>query len=220
MTVLLLDIDGVVNYPQQEINEDIKWLLQERNPYFVTGNSFGKSKEILGGLPFSFIFCNNSDEMRTDDGILIWRESKIDPLPNIQPFLCSQFVEINNNNIEWRNPRFVNFSMIGRYATKEERDSHDNSWRDVFIDRIKNKFDVEAVKGGQISVDIFSKGADKSRAIRWINEVMNKDVVFIGDKTDKGGNDYPIVEYCNNNPRNKWFKTSGVEETAEILREL
>lgn len=211
MKVVLLDIDGVVCNPQEPISDEMRKAIEEHIVYFVTGNSYTRAVDLVGNYP---IFCNMADELRLD-GKLLWRDIVTPPLPYIEfgrpPANCS---------IDWRSPKFVNYSQVGRYATSEERLAHDNSWRSQFITYIKIFHEgVEAVLGGEVSVDIYSKGADKSRAGLWLNE-QGYTFTFIGDRTDYGGNDYPLVEYCEANPQNRWFKSNSPNHTIELLASI
>lgn len=226
MKALLLDIDGVVCEPQQPMTKEMDHVLRKINGetmevFFVTGNSYTKAADMIGAK--WRIFCNNADELRRQ-GVLHWQDTETPPLPNIQIELYSffsKFSSARNNQIEWRSPRFVNVSLLGRYATKQERSNAEQSWKGGLITQLApfGAMDkLEVVIGGQVSVDIYSKGADKARAGKWLTD-HGYEFFFIGDKTDKGGNDYPLVEYCEKTG-NKWFKASGVEETKKLIEAL
>ena len=59
--------------------------------------------------------------------------------------------------------------------------------------------DIEAVIGGQISIDIAPKGNDKSQVLQHIqSEQPNEQYCFIGDRTMLGGNDYPLANLMSN----------------------
>lgn len=218
--VLLLDIDGVLNEPQQPISDDMRakiTMVSFVMPiYFVTGNSFTKSIDILGWHGFAGIFCNNGDELRDKYGYCQWRDDVTPPLPQID------LIYKANNSIEWRSPRFVNYCPIGRYATLEQRAEHVDNWRDLFVSWVTEHFpDVECATGGAVSVDIYSRGADKARAAKYLNE-QGYNFIFIGDKTAPGGNDYCIRKYCENNGgnKNKVFTSNGTANTMELLDKI
>jgi phosphomannomutase len=50
---------------------------------------------------------------------------------------------------------------------------------------------LEIAIGGQISIDIYPTGLNKTRCLQYI-ENMYDEIHFIGDKTMEGGNDYEI----------------------------
>jgi phosphomannomutase len=47
---------------------------------------------------------------------------------------------------------------------------------------------------GQISIDIFPVGWDKTYCLRHVEKDGFQEIHFFGDKTHKGGNDYEIYE--------------------------
>jgi len=219
--VLLLDIDGVVCHPQEPMSPEMAQKINlihyktHGNVYFVTGNTYTKAVDLVGG---GKIFCNNADELR-EDGRLLWRDEVTPPLPVIHELnLLRAEYNSPNNKIEWRGPRFANVCPLGRFATKEQRDNHDASWRERWIKGVMHDHpEIEASIGGQVSVDIYSKGADKSRAAKYIND-LGKPFIFIGDKTTPVGNDYPIIKYCETSEiKNVCLTTDGPETTMKYL---
>ncbi|HEV7951897.1 MAG TPA: HAD-IIB family hydrolase, partial [Candidatus Saccharimonadales bacterium] len=55
--------------------------------------------------------------------------------------------------------------------------------------------DLEARAGGTTSVDVTLKGVDKAYGMKHLIEaagVSMEEILFIGDKLDEGGNDYPV----------------------------
>ena len=77
--------------------------------------------------------------------------------------------------------------------------------------------------GGQISIDIYPKGMDKSQIFDVIKQerlIQPDEYIFIGDRTEKGGNDYPLVKLMNKIDNCSTFQTEGWEETQKILEKL
>lgn len=225
-TVVLLDIDGVLNEAQQPITlcmqQKLQQLARHRDIYFVTGNSYTKSVDLLNGPigMFAGIFCNGAEELRTMRGKLVWQDTESPVLPQMQMIICNYLSGQQNNSIDWRTPRMVNVSRVGRFASKEQRKLDKAEWRDKFISLMKSAFpQIECSKGGAISVDIYSKGADKSRAGKWINNT-GRNFVFIGDKTDEGGNDYPMKLYCDENTKSICLTSNGPKHTMDLLDDL
>jgi phosphomannomutase len=68
--------------------------------------------------------------------------------------------------------------------------------------------------GGQISFDVFPHGWDKTYCLKFVSDFKN--IYFIGDKTDIGGNDYEIYE----SERTISFKTKGVDDTIDIIKKI
>ena len=44
--------------------------------------------------------------------------------------------------------------------------------------------------------------------------------IFIGDRIESGGNDYPLAELMDNTEICDWYHTKGWEHTKEILESL
>lgn len=224
--VFLLDIDGVLTENQAPLSDIMQQHLQQIarhfKVYFVTGNSYTKTVDILNGpiKDFHGVFCNNADELRTMRGKLVWTGDTVDPLPvQIEDTLRCLLTDDEHygNRIEWRNPRMLNFSRIGRFAPGDVRKAHDASWRQDTIDFLKVGYpNVEAVAGGSISLDIYSKGADKSRACKYIKE-QGHDFIFIGDKTSPGGNDHCVNTFCESSEKDLCLTTSGPTNTLEMI---
>ena len=226
-TVFLMDIDGTLNEPQQPITPEMHGKLQRlarhHQVYFVTGNNYTRSIDMLNGhiKEFMGIFCSNADELRTMRGKLMWHDTETPPLPDGVECSIRIIYDCSAKNcIEWRNPRFLNFSKIGRYASHEERIAHDASWRTDAVGYLKFRFpEIETAIGGSVSVDVYSHGADKARACKYIN-AQGKNFVFIGDKTDIGGNDWPVKEYCIKHSENICLKSNGTLTTLKMLDEF
>ena len=67
---------------------------------------------------------------------------------------------------------------------------------------------LEFAIGGQISVDIYPRGRDKSQALNdWSGES-----VFFGDSCGEGGNDYTIAQQAN-----RFHQVAEPKETRYII---
>ena len=93
------------------------------------------------------------------------------------------------NHIENRGS-MVNFSVIGRNCTQEQREEYyewdkEKGERKKISTFLKHKFkELDAVIGGQISIDIYPKGMDKSQVLNVIEQerlVKPDEYIFIGD---------------------------------------
>lgn len=131
--------------------------------------------------------------------------------------------------IEYRNG-MINVSPIGRacsQAEREEFEQYDNKHkvRENMISRIQEKWleyitsnniqDLPEIKfsiGGQISVDVFPKGWDKTYCLQFVEDEYDE-IHFFGDKTHKGGNDYEIFT----DSRVIGHKVEKYTDTIEIL---
>ena len=90
---------------------------------------------------------------------------------------------------------------------------------------LKHKFkDLDAVLGGQISIDIYPKGMDKSQIFKHIENIENfycpEEYIFIGDRTEKGGNDYPLAKLMEETNNCSYYQTDSWKNTQQILESL
>ena len=70
--------------------------------------------------------------------------------------------------------------------------------------------------GGQISIDVFPEGWDKTYSLRYVEKDGYKVIHFFGDKTAPGGNDHEIFA----DPRTIGHTVECPEDTMEQLTEL
>lgn len=115
----------------------------------------------------------------------------------------------------------ITFSALGQTAPLEAKMAWDptgekkNALRDAVAARIP---DLEVRSGGSTSVDITHRGIDKAYGMRKLAEVTGiplDDMLFVGDRLDEHGNDYPVLAMgvtCQ--------AVEGWEHTAVYLAEL
>lgn len=100
----------------------------------------------------------------------------------------------------------ITLSAIGRHAPSNLKADYDpdGNKRKIWIEYLKTIIDPEKYEitiGGTTSVDITQKGLDKAWGIKKFAQQYNiplTSILFFGDKTYPGGNDYPattIVDY-------------------------
>lgn len=92
----------------------------------------------------------------------------------------------------------ITFSALGQQAPAEAKYAWDptgekkRSLRDYVAGAVT---DVEVRVGGTTSVDITMPGVDKAYGMRQLMDhadVTMEEILFVGDKLDEGGNDYPV----------------------------
>ena len=92
----------------------------------------------------------------------------------------------------------VTYSALGQQAPADEKYEWDpdNAKRLVLRERVLPELaDLEVRIGGTTSIDVTLKGVDKAYGMRQLIEhagITKEDILFIGDKLDEGGNDYPV----------------------------
>ncbi|MGV1036154.1 MAG: HAD-IIB family hydrolase [Candidatus Nanopelagicales bacterium] len=94
----------------------------------------------------------------------------------------------------------ITYSALGQQATPESKYAWDpdgtkkHALRDFVAQRLPN---LEVRVGGTTSVDITNVGIDKAYGMRKLMEVLDvseADILFLGDKLQPGGNDFPVKE--------------------------
>lgn len=236
-TLLLFDVDGTLTLPRLKINDNMLDVLKntkQTNIFelgFVGGSDLNKQIEQLGEENmslFTWKFAENG-LMAYYENELIHQQSLIEHLgeTNYQNLInaCLQVlsettVPVKRGNfIELRNG-MINISPIGRSCNQNERDyfyewDKTEKCREKIIEILKiklNDLNLSYSIGGQISIDIFPKGWDKTYCLPFL-ENKYKQIIFFGDKTEKGGNDYEIY----NDSRVKSYNVTSYFDTISII---
>lgn len=115
----------------------------------------------------------------------------------------------------------ITFSALGQRAPLDAKTAWDptgakkNALRGAVAERIP---DLEVRSGGSTSVDITQRGIDKAYGMRQLAEqtgIPLDDMLFVGDRLDPDGNDYPVLAMgveCH--------AVDGWEDTADYLEDL
>jgi len=125
--------------------------------------------------------------------------------------------------IEYRNA-MVNVSPIGRNCSYEERlafAKFDEQYkiREKMVQAYQKEFAQDNLQfsiGGQISIDIFPKGWDKTFCLTHLEGEGFETIHFFGDKTSIGGNDYEIHTH----PSVTGHTVKNPEDTMQQLKTL
>tara|TARA_B100000287_G_C20487520_1_gene723711 strand:- start:128 stop:874 length:747 start_codon:yes stop_codon:yes gene_type:complete len=243
--IYIFDVDGTLTPSRLPMTKKFKkffenWIKSSKF-YLVTGSDLPKLQEQMCGYDIEtegiFTCCGN-EFWKPDPHIvnisaeLIYK-NKFEPSKDLIEYLEHQleiapYLSRCGNHIEDRGS-MLNFSIVGRNCTREQRESYfkyDNqeSEREKIANDIKEKFpDLDAVIGGQISIDIYPKGNDKSQVLDVIKQerlVQPDEYIFIGDGIENGGNDYPLAKLMNKKDNCSTFQTDGWEHTIQILENL
>ena len=111
-------------------------------------------------------------------------------------------------------------SVVGRNCSQKQREAYyewdkKNGERSFICQAINKMFpELEASAGGQISVDIHEFGKNKSQIRGKLEGIIH----FFGDKTMKGGNDYPIASILEH--PDKVFQVDDWEHTYKLLKDI
>ena len=225
MTAWIFDVDGTLTPSRGKMDTDFKaWFLnwqKTHDTYLVTGSDYIKTVEQVGikvvdNCKMIFNCCGN--EVRKGKDIIF--QSTWQPPANLIDALDveltnSQFPVKTGRHIEIRTG-LVNFSIVGRNASKEQRldyVKYDNevNERIAMALRLERQFDaIDFMLGGETGIDIYPTGRDKRQVLDYIDK---QTVIFFGDKTLPGGNDYPLAVSVD-----VAHRVENWEHTWEILR--
>tara|TARA_R110002126_G_scaffold21605_2_gene77914 strand:- start:27 stop:803 length:777 start_codon:yes stop_codon:yes gene_type:complete len=231
----VFDVDGTLTVPREKMdssfaNEFLLWSMGKQC-YVSTGSDFQKTKEqvpwdILDC--FERIFCCMGNEVRNPIGTVL-HKSKF-TIPDMLEQDLARFLQETSfpyrtgNHLEFRTG-MVNFSVVGRNATAEQRNEY-NAWDNVHMERAKvaefinhNYPALEASVGGSISIDIIEYGQDKGQTIHYLENAGATKIVFVGDRCEPGGNDHGIIrELQKSDLAFEWYNVRGPEDTLRLIR--
>jgi phosphomannomutase len=243
-TLLLFDVDGTLTQPRKLIDNTMAevlnklYLRKDIDIGFVGGSDRKKQIEQIGyeNLKlFDWQFSENGLESYHKDELIHKQsfvkklgEDNYKKLVNISlSVLATLECPVKRGTfIEYRNG-MINISPIGRACNQKEREEfndYDNihKVRETMNNEIKLRWnnlntgiELQFSIGGEISVDIFPIGWNKTYCLQFV-ENKYKEIQFFGDKTDSGGNDYEI--YHDN--RVIGHKVEKYQDTVEILNSL
>lgn len=229
MTNFLFDVDGTLTGSRKTIVKTFKdfflsWMVGQQGlgnkVFLVTGSDKQKTIEQVGqdlwsSTDGSYQNCGNQ---LFSDGELI-KESEWQLSGGLEVSVKNEITNsvwngTAGSNIE-RRIGMANMSTIGRDCTDDQRSHYyewDQEWkeRDFIVSRLSNDYpEIEFSIGGEISIDIYPKGKDKSQVLNDIDG----ETIFFGDRCIEGGNDFSIATKSN-----LFYNVSGYKEVKAILQ--
>uniref|UniRef100_A0AC35TP12 Phosphomannomutase n=1 Tax=Rhabditophanes sp. KR3021 TaxID=114890 RepID=A0AC35TP12_9BILA len=239
--LLLFDVDGTLTLSRKKILPEHwsywKDLSKNHSLGIVGGSDFNKicdqlnvSKDELFQT-FHHVFPENGltgyiygQEIPKQSLLSFLGEDKYAGLINyvFELFSTVQIPKKRGNFVELRNG-MVNISPIGRDCSQEERDEFavydaKHHIRNKIVEKLREKFEdynLDFTIGGQISIDIFPLGWDKTFCLQYIENTFES-IHFFGDRTDPGGNDHALY----NDRRVKGTKVTSPAETITFVQDL
>tara|TARA_E500000178_G_scaffold354420_1_gene423304 strand:+ start:3353 stop:4060 length:708 start_codon:yes stop_codon:yes gene_type:complete len=232
--VFVFDVDGTLTDSRKTIDPEFKSFMMEftetNDVFLVTGSDRQKTFEQLGFEFYEAVNgvwqCNGNEywegsrRAEKNDFTMDYEFKKflIDKVAN------SRYPIKTGGHIEER-VGMVNFSIVGRGATLEQRAEYykwDKKYyeRSLLCSEINNEYPhLIAQSGGMISIDIAPRGNTKSQ----VADILNKKyghIHFFGDKMDFGGNDYPLATTIELGHMGTNYPVSSWQETWEVLKQL
>jgi len=214
-TLFLFDVDGTLTRSRQKATPEMEEFLRDLNAKaltgFVGGSDFSKQKEQLGDdCASSFTYCfpqnglhylKNGKEVFTKSYLEEVGEDVHKSLVNFSMDRLSKMdiPRKRGNFIELRES-MVNISPIGRSCSREERKEFveydkKSRCRESLAEELRKEFSKDKLTfsiGGEISIDCFPNGWDKTFCLSHLKNEGIDFIHFFGDKTSPGGNDHEI----------------------------
>jgi phosphomannomutase len=244
--IYLFDVDGTLTPAKSKIDREfrkqfIQWMTG-KEVYIVSGGSFVRILDQLGDK-----ITNDADgvfacmgnifhqkiETINETGFNEWEtvyENKFRPPQGLYKVLDrmvaeSEFKIKTGNHYEER-VGMVNFSIVGRKATPDQRKAYEDydpehSERKKIVEELKEKYPkLDFVIGGAVSIDIFNVGNDKSQIVeRYFEDALEHNkIIFVGDRIPFPGNDYALATALRQHPNGSAYEVESWQDTAELLK--
>ena len=235
-------MDGTLTPSRREMTPDFEIFFSEwasnHTFFLVSGSNLEKIKEQVPQY-----ILDLSKGVFTCGGNQLWLNNKLSYNHEFKP----SDELINYLNDELKNSRYhiragnhiedrgsmLNFSIVGRDCSLDERldyfeyDVRTQERTNIARQIILKWDNLDAVIGGQISIDITPKGMNKSQVLKEVKKFyQNEEYIFIGDRTMEGGNDYPLAKIMNETLNCSVFQAGepsaedGYKDTQIILEKL
>jgi phosphomannomutase len=235
-TIILFDVDGTLTECGKKIEEEmIQTIMKLKKKYtigIVGGSDLKKQQEQLG------ISIKLFDYIFSENGTMAFKDNQCFHSQNMIDFLgeekysklvnfCLRYIadldlpKKRGTFIEMRNG-MINVSPIGRNCSMEEREEfflYDQKYsiRKKFVQAMESNLNDLGLKyslGGQISIDIFPIGWDKTYCLRHLKDFDT--IYFFGDRTEEGGNDYEIYS----SDQTISYSVKSPNDTVKYVKEL
>lgn len=235
MAVYVFDMDGTLTPARQPMTEEfaksfLPWLKQNQ-AYIATGSDFAKVRE---QLPASII--NSFTGIFTAMGNALWQNGEYIYFRDFTP--CDELLkdleiirsttkypyDLYPNYIEKRTGA-LNFSILGRDCPQEARKTY-SAWDSKNKERLqiqaklsKKYPQYDFSIGGSISIDIVKKGCGKGQIAKELRLIApDEEIIFFGDKTFKGGNDYELAHELEQYNKTKVVQVENPEYVLKYLK--
>lgn len=234
--VYLFDVDGTLTVSRTLIDPEFKKFflnfIDNNEVCIVTGSDYAKTleqlgKEIMHSIKRSYQCSGNSV---WEKGIEVdynnWKLGNEERDFLLDKLFKSKFPIRTGTHLDDR-PGLVNFSVLGRGATPEQRAEYvtwdkEHNERERIAGLFNNRYGHKGIKAqvaGETGLDIVQDGCDKGQVL---NDFDDCNVIFFGDMMQPGGNDEPlataIASRGNDNDGSIWVKDW--KHTWDILKDL
>ena len=230
----IFDVDGTLTPSRSKMDMGFHlWFcnfIVLNDVYLATGSDAPKTIEQIGETLF-----NGVRRVYNCAGNSVWQHGKNmynnDWKLEDEPW---KYLESKLNQSEWslqtgwhfdERPGLLNFSILGRKATTKQREMyvhHDylmserNKISDEFNLLYSDKYGIVSQVAGETGIDIMPVGKGKEQILDDFEP--HAEVLFFGDKTMMGGNDFEISQRVKMLPNGRVFQVTDWQETWEILK--
>jgi phosphomannomutase len=227
----IFDVDGTLTPSREVMDPNFKeWFLHFITRYpviLISGSDRDKTIEQVGldiveNVEYCFSCAGNVVYHKNQ---LVHQSMWTPPVELIDhlthALVRSPWPTRNGNHIETRTG-LVNFSVIGRNCTREQREEYyhwdqEHQERAEICKRLKELLpDLTFEIGGQISIDIFPNGHDKSQILSYIKQP----VIFFGDRMEPGGNDHALAQSILDTAQGRCYNVINWTDTQKELLKL
>ena len=189
------------------------------NHYFTECGSVYHENENEENLKLNLVYAKDIRSHYLYGKINILIKESLKFLSNVDYLITGNFVDLRMG--------LVYISLIGMNANDEEREYFKNldlknNIRLKLIEILKEKLvemnienDICINIGGSVGIAIFPAENDKIQVIKILENKYNK-IYYLGDKYEKNGNDYQIIEYL----KDYGIKINNVEETFDFIKKF
>ena len=235
MNIYIFDMDGTLTLSRQKMSKDfsfsfLPWI-KSHIAYLAAGSNYEKITEQLPPdvvSSFSGIYSSMGNVFHQKGKEIYRNEIKLNKelLRRLEGFRKNTLYdgEVFGNYLELR-PGMLNFSVLGRNCPFAEREKYYqwdkiNNERETIAKELNEEFsEYDVSLGGKISIDIVSKGCGKEQVARKIRELHPKDkIIFFGDKTLPGGNDYSLAKALFEVGNSQVITVSSPEDVLKYLK--
>jgi len=237
MAFYLFDVDGVLTDTGYNIQPEFyDWFIawsKEHRYALVTGSTLERTKEQVGEtIVENAVFCancmGNSFYQHGEQNVINDFELNEDEILFLNNKIQNSNFEIKTGNHIVKRSGSVNFSVVGRNASSSQRELYKqydqlHSERKQIREEFLSKFDrFDVYIGGDISIDICLRNANKSRTVEYIWALPEyRPLYFFGDKMGEHGIDRPLAERIEERDMGQSYEIlNGFNQTKSIVSEL
>jgi len=224
----LFDVDGTLTPARGTMDRGFKqyfgrWVNRVRRQggevFLVTGSDKPKTVQQIGTDLYrcvNGVYQNGGNQLYVRNNVIKQEEWRMGIHLHLDLLLVldkSRWAGTAGVNLEER-VGMVNFSTVGRDATPKQRKTYyewdkSHGERKKIADWLSNRYPkLEFAIGGEVSIDIFPKGKDKSQALK----DMTGETIFFGNNCNMGGNDHSIAMQSD-----KYHQVDNWKETKYII---